>query len=248
MLQYILYAIALILVILSYQDLKSRAVNDILAYILLSLAIIYFILNQISSFSLYSIIVVVLIVLLSLFSYLQGYWALGDLIGISSVIMIDQSPLFLILLFNLIALFLVFYVSIYNFVNKIKQQNIFRLLILDLLLGIILFITIKVNFLIIPEISLTIATLISIILLWDQIETYQQNAYYYADPKELLIGDWLVEPIEKDSIKIPVRKQGLTKEDIEKIKDLGIKVKIKRGVPLLPGFMLSTLVLVLLSI
>jgi prepilin signal peptidase PulO-like enzyme (type II secretory pathway) len=75
--------------------------------------------------------------------------------------------------------------------------------------------------------------------------------YIYKKPTQLVEGDWLVKEIKVEKrVVVPKRGVGLTLEDIERIKDLYKKGKvreilIKEGLPFVPAFLLAFLVTLL---
>lgn len=68
-----------------------------------------------------------------------------------------------------------------------------------------------------------------------------------AKIEELVEGDWLAEDIEKNDKKL-MFKRTISLEDIEKIKSFGLRrVKIKEGVPFVPGFLFAYLIMLFAS-
>lgn len=67
-------------------------------------------------------------------------------------------------------------------------------------------------------------------------------------PEKLTIGDWLVEDIKIGKEKIKAKWDGLTKEEIEKIIKNKKEVLIRYGIPFIPVFFISFILLILLKL
>jgi hypothetical protein len=64
-------------------------------------------------------------------------------------------------------------------------------------------------------------------------------------PEKLTVGDWLVEDVEIKGGKINSTWDGVTKEDIEKLIKNKKKVLVRYGIPFIPVFPISFIILIL---
>ncbi len=97
---------------------------------------------------------------------------------------------------------------------------------------------------------LTILILIAFIavILLSLMKVVEKSCMYKnVDVGKLVVGDWLVNDIAVDgNVVCTSRNIGLTKEDISKLKDNGIKkVLVHEGIPFVPGFLLGFLVTII---
>lgn len=254
MLEYIiviLWAILFLFGIASIYDIFRREVPDVIMYVLLMLSIIFFILNY-QYLNFVGISIVILITIANLLWYFMGYWALGEVFSLESFVLVTQNVVSLLTLFYIMGVFLVLYVALYNYIKHIKvheRKDILKEIFIVLLGLILIKLSYYMNYLFVPELLMAMIVILLIALFWNEIKEYQRNAFYLAGYKDLVEGDWLLEPVRHNGkIIVPIRRTGINKEDIEKIKRLGIKVKVKRGIPLIPAFFFSLLLLIFIQL
>jgi hypothetical protein len=237
------YFIAILFVSAGIMDLIKREIPDWLAYMILAISIVFFILT--GNYNYFKFISIAVALLLGLALYLLGTWALGDLLILtSSAFIVPNIVALLLITFSFSALFMIYYALIYGYLRNLYQISFTSVLraLAALLLIVFLFLYGKFYYILIPP----IAAMFSFCLFLPEILRFQQNSYYIAKPEELMEGDWILEPIKRNGkVIVPKRNIGLTKKDIEKIKKLQIKVKVKRGIPLIPGLIVAPVLFLL---
>jgi len=258
--------------IASYIDIKTREVPDYLNFSLISIALgtrlIYSLITLQWNYFLYAIAFAAIAFLIGLAMYKLRMWGGGDLKLITALAALlatfPQKEYFLAKFLIILLLTAALYGIIYTIVIAIKQRIIFlkdlkkrlqkykkiRITILVILLGttILLFLNIPENtklFLIVSSLLITFYFYIYLI-----IKSVENISMIKEIPvSRLREEDWLAEDIKlsKETIKKTIT--GLTKEHIQKIKHSRIKtVKIKEGIPFVPPFFISTLIIFIYSI
>ncbi|MCW1296167.1 MAG: A24 family peptidase [Candidatus Parvarchaeota archaeon] len=239
--------------IASIYDIKTREVPDSLSYFMLASAFILKIFQYLY-FNNFKILMVAILsfTVISLFSYAMyktGQWGGGDvklLAGISILFASFSNEKFLFFvrfIFNLLligAIYGIFYMIILIIKNfkKIMGKISLRIKVLSvfILLATIFIFTSEIPFKLVYSFFLGIATI------YPYIKVAEADCFEkVVDVKKLTEGDWLISDVKKGN-KVIVRKKktGLTKEDIKKLKEAGIrKIKIKEGIPFVPAILLT---------
>ncbi len=228
-------------------DLKTREVPDYLSYFLLGSGVLYRIMWFFESFDLnilfYPFLLSFIFGIFSYILYKSGQWGGGDVkLIIAAAWLIGYFPskneLFFINFFMNLIIFGTIYTMFYTILKSLLVGGINKKKSILLLAGIIVGMLCLYFFQSIPPmlyylLPLTIIAAFAIPYLK---EAEEKCFIKYIPAEKLTEGDWLVEEIKG----VPKRAEGVTMEDIEKIKKMKIqKVKIKEGVPFLPAFFIS---------
>lgn len=223
--------IFIVMVIASLTDIKFKEIEDYFSYII---AIVSFILviilkNSLIIASVYGLVLFGLGYIL----YVNGLWGGGDtkLLGALGIYFSNYGFLSIIVYFMSLALIGILYnniISFYYLPKLIKKKEInvkyFFLFILLLLISIIY-----------KQFIFSILILLVFDIYYFKI--FEQKVMIVKKKvKDLTEGDWLIEKIKG----IPLRKVGLIKEDLDKLKKMKIKeVKIKDGFAFIPVMTLA---------
>jgi len=126
--------------------------------------------------------------------------------------------------------------------------------IMKITLIILIITTITTILLIKPDKNITLIAYLTI--LFSTIMIYSSKALRIIEKialikkiktEELTEGDWVINSLnKKNNKKMKINKTGITKEEIEKLKKLGIKkVIIKQGIPFVPSFLIGYVALLI---
>jgi Flp pilus assembly protein protease CpaA len=251
---YILFAVI--------QDLKSREIANWLNFSLIIFALgfrfFYSLFSNNLNFFIQGIFGLLIFFLLGNFFYYSRFFAGGDaklLIALGTILPLNISFnqnlslfVFFILIFFISSLIysfpLLIFLSIKNykkikkdFINSLKNYKKFNKLIL-----LIFIILSLINFLFIHQLYFFIFSLFLILFFYSYI--YSKSLDKVCMIKEipsnkLTEGDWLYEDIKINNEIIKSKWDGLSKEEIIKIKRHIKNVKIREGIPFSPVFLIS---------
>jgi len=254
------------LIIASLSDLKTREVPDYLSHSLIAIAIIFTILNAITSNNyniiLNSAIIFIIFLIISLIMYYTKQWGGGDSkILMALGIIFYTYPASLLNYFNpnltipfpltLIINILIFgslYGIIYSYFLLKKSKKKFKpkikklFFILPIVLTLASFLfqdIIKILFLLLALISISYPYL----LLY--IKFIEKNCMLKIIPiNKLTEGDWIAKDIKhKNKIIYNSKSIGVTKKQIKLIKKLKIKrILVKYGIPFIPSFLIAVII------
>ena len=250
--------VLLVLLLASIEDFRDREVPDSISYILIGGAILLSFIYSISYNTISNLTYIPISVLLlfgfSYFMYRLGQWGGGDvklMLGLSFVftslnLFSDKS--FVALFINILL-----FGGIYGLIGtiflglmKIRElKKYFQRY--DFPFFVASAIIIILSILIIPlPINVFIAIGVFMIFSIRFVFLVANNLMYLKEPvSKLTEGDWLADsPKDINGKKIvPERNTGLTKADIQKLREKGIKdVMIKIGLPFVPGIFFAVLI------
>lgn len=246
------------LLIATIQDFRKREVYDIVNYGFITtslfLRVMWFVFSgDISAISL----VVPSFATVFLFSYIlyrSGQWGGGDVktsmgISIALASSIENIVGFFMNLILFGAVFGILYSLIVGLMNWKKFITNFDKRYRTL--SLVSFLFAGISYLVLslygffPIITLAVSFTFVILGLVKPIETIEKHCFVKTiNVDKLVEGDWLVDDIKG----IKNRGIGLTAEDIDKIKEKGLKrVLIKEGVPFIPAFLIAFVVNVFLG-
>ncbi len=251
------------LLIASIKDFKNREVPDSISYILIFGGILLSLAYSISYSTISNLIYIPLSVLLlfgfSYFMYVLGQWGGGDvklMLGLSFVfssINLFSDKSFIALFINILLFGGVYGLlsTIFLGLVKIKQlKKYFQRYDVPFFIASIAAIILSI-FIVPSPINIFIAVGIFMIFSIRFVFLVANNLMYIQeDVSKLTEGDWLAEsPKDTDGKKIvPERNTGLTKIDIQKLKEKDIKsVTIKIGLPFVPGIFFAVLITILVG-
>jgi Flp pilus assembly protein protease CpaA len=243
----------LFLLAASIQDFRKREVADILNYSFIIMSLIlrfaWFLVEGDISAILFVVPSFAAVFFVSYLLYRAGQWGGGDVktsVGISIALASSFENIFGFFM-NLIffgAFFGILYTLtigmlnwkkfIRNFDKKFRLLSIFCIAAAAVSYIILIYLDF---FVMIP---LGIALTFLILGLVKPIEVIEKNCFVKTIAVEKLVeGDWLVDEIKG----VDTKGIGLIREDIEKIKKMGLKkVLIKEGVPFIPAFLIAFVV------
>lgn len=269
MIEIILITLALIvLIIASVIDIKSHEIPDYLTYGLiaigLAIKLIYSILTGNYYFILYALVGLASMYLIGSLLYYTKQWGGGDaklLMGLgvafaSPEFVSSRIPFLLTLFTNIMIIGLIYstiislvlilihwkkFIFEFKILSKIKfYKNLEKILFFVSLTPLIAIFFTEPRFL-----FLIFFLLINIYAFLHISVKALEKAVMYKNrlTKNLVEGDWLIAPIEKDNkILVKPRNIGLTKEDIQILIKNKIKsVLIKEGVPFAPAIALAVI-------
>jgi len=256
-----LIALALVwLIAASFQDIKKREVYNWLSFSLIIFVLIYrgiysilfsnlmFFFSAIIGFFIFYVVANIL--------YYGRFFAGGDaklFMALGTVLAVSTSFLANIRVF-LVFLFLMFLVgALYSFVYSFfllkrgffsglkkyycSNRGLFNLS----LLGCLLFLILGLFY----NLFLLLAILLFIFpFLYVYAKTIEEFLIKEVSGKQLSEGDWLVQDIKIGKKTISKSWEGLTKEQLKLLRNKK-KVKIKNGIPFVPVFLISFIILVL---
>ncbi len=246
----------------SYFDIKRREVPDTLSYIFISGSLFLLLILAIYQHSISALEFLPLSVALFFgFSYLMywlGQWGGGDVkmmlgLGILFTSMNLKSNFSFIDLFMNILIFGGFYgllATLAYGIIKIKKLSKFLgwydLIIVGGAVASILFVYYYFAF----PLNLLLVLLVFLLFSMRYIYVIMDNLMYVFVPvNRLTEGDWLAEDVKKENkLIVQVKSTGLTKVDIEKLKEEKIdKVLIKIGLPFIPALLLGVIITILFA-
>jgi hypothetical protein len=81
-------------------------------------------------------------------------------------------------------------------------------------------------------------------LIWIHAKSVEQSCFIVkTSPAHLLLGDWLVQPVRIGNVLLRPSPGGLTAQDIARLRRARLSVLIKQGVPFVPVFFLTYLLM-----
>ena len=231
------------LVIASFQDLKSKSIDDFIVYGYLALSAIYFIISIYTSYTfvgklaLTFILEKILLITLALLFSLLKLWGEADFYFFVSFALRFTNLLKLLLLF-IISSSIIFYLNTAYIIAFKKKKILDRSVKLKNLPYIIpFFAPIFIIFFINLEFVLKLC-LFNILLIIPCLIYYNWLEEEFIIEKkvdELIPGDWIL-----DNYKVDQNIFGITAKGIEKLKKMGVKkVRVKEGIAMIPSFLLT---------
>lgn len=260
---FLLFLTLAYLIVASVQDLRKREIYNWLSFSLIAFALayrlFYSVVNSDFLFFIYGVGGMVLFIGLGYLLYYARVFAGGDaklLFAIGACLPFSGSiygnlislGLFILLLLFLGGLWGLFYSLFLAFRNRerfsrelFKEMKKFKLLIyialivFVILLGFVFYLG-EVIFLIIPFIILVLP------FLYAYGKAIESSCMITSiSPRELTIGDWLISSVRVGKKIIKPDWEGVSEEELEILKKYRGKVKIKVGIPFVPGFLLAFL-------
>ncbi len=267
--------LGVILFFASVFDIKTREVPDWLSYSLIYFSItaslIFSIIKMNYIYIMNSVLGLAAGFILAVLLFYLGQWGGGDsklLMGLGSSIGIGFSLVNIDFFIVLINIFMVgfLYGFIYSIMLALKNRKRFaegfkkrirtrpilflrRIVIITVSLGIIIsfFLPLYLKVFIMGFTGI----FFFIFYLWIFTQVIEETCMIKkTDINKLTVGDWLVEPVKfGNKTIIEKSKTGLTKEDINKLKELKKKGKIKKviikeGIPFIPSFFIGYLIFI----
>jgi len=263
MISFLIFLALIWLVIASIQDIKKREVPNWLSFSLILFALafrlIYSVINSDAWFFLFGLIGFFLFFLLAYMFYYARVFAGGDaklLMGIGAVLPLGSSMYYnLILLGTFIFLFLLIgaiYGLVYSFVLvalnrkkfskeffkqfKLRKNLVLSFLILALI-SLIFVIYSRENLLLVFPLM---ALIFPILLIYAK-AVEESCMIKEVNSKDVVVGDWLYEEVRVGKRKIKPYWEGLSEEEVELLRRVRKKVKIKQGIPFVPCFLIAFL-------
>lgn len=266
----------LALIFATITDLKVKEVPDWLSYSLIfsafSIRLIASITYTNYLYFLYAILGFAAMFLLGTVFYYSKQWGGGDtklLIGLGVVFATKpfftpetKFPFLAILLFNILIIG-AFYGLFWTFILIAKHWDRFKIrfkvklrdekvklvekiIAAVIIVNILLIFTLQDNFTRFTIIILN-GLLIIYLYLWIAVKAIETlSMYKKISPEKLVEGDWVAKNVYKRKELIYERNSGISKEDIQKIKDANIEqVTIKEGIPFVPPFLIGTILSIL---
>ena len=251
-----------VLIIASFNDLKTREVPDYLSYSLLVIAIILRLLWFVAERNLNIIIwAPIAFSVLFLFSYLMyraGQWGGGDvkvMMGLSVLLAWfpwgSTFPFFVDFFLNSLivgafyGLIAVCIIGLLNW-NKLKKQ----LLTVDYIILPAIAIAVAIIFNVLPLVFAMLASLLVVAVgMFRYFKIIESNFLHKdIDVEELTEGDWLLHDVKLSGKNVVKKREvGLLTQDLKKLRMLkknGLlkKVSIKVGIPFVPAFLISLVI------
>jgi Flp pilus assembly protein protease CpaA len=251
-----------VLIIASFNDLKTREVPDYLSYSLLVIAIILRLLWFISERNINIIIwAPIAFSVLFLFSYLMyraGQWGGGDvkvMMGLSVLLAWfpweSTFPFFVDFFLNSLivgAFYGLIAVCVIGLLNwgKLKKQ----LLTVDYIILPAIAIAVAIIFNVLPLVFAMLASLLVVAVgMFRYFKIIEANFLHKdIDVEELTEGDWLLHDVKLSGKNVVKKREvGLLTQDLKKLRLLkknGLlkKVSIKVGIPFVPAFLMSLVI------
>lgn len=250
------------LVIASIFDIRKREVPNWLSFSLIIFALgyrlFYSVINSNAMFFVYGLFGFSFFFILAYIFYYARVFAGGDaklLMGLGVIIPFSYS-LFSNLIIACFFIFLLlfvgsFYGLIYSFVlvfrNKKKFakefSKQFELRKTCVLIGLVFAILSSIFVIYSQDFVLLLLPLIIILfpLLFIYAKTVEESCMIISVPgKNVAVGDWLYEEVLVGKKKIKPYWEGLSEEDVKLLRKVK-KVKIKQGIPFVPGFLVAFL-------
>ncbi len=249
--------VILILSLASAFDIKSREVPDFVSYVFLVGAVLLICILSIYEGSLQVLEFIPLsFALLFGFAYLMyrlGQWGGGDaklMLGFSFLftnISLSSSLSFINLFINILlfggfyGLFAILVLGLIKHRELKKHMKVYDYIIL--FAGAIVIVLVYLLLVFPLNILLSLMALLLVVIRYIYIIS-MELMYKDISVNKLTEGDWLADNVIKEGrIIIKRTNTGLTEEDIDKLKKEGIKeVKIKIGLPFIPGILLGAVV------
>jgi len=260
---WVLYSISLAFIIFAtFSDLKKREVANWLNYTLIVIILLGkgFISVSENDWHIFAFTLCGLALFYGFANllYYSRVFAGGDaklLIGLGGVF--PYSDIFTFLIYSLGFIFLLFFIgAVYTllystllirhnwskftscFMQNISKKKI--LILIDLAITLILLIFLFANWL-----TLFVIVLILILpFLYCYLKAVEESGMIIlVSPGKLTEGEWLAEKVKIGKIIIEDTVHGLSKKDIALIKKAGKKVWIKQGVPFVPAFLASWIIM-----
>jgi len=246
--------------IASLYDIRCRYVPDYVSYSFIAIAIIervmFFIETGDAQVIIWAAYAAIILGLMGYLMYKAGAWGGGDVkIIISTAILIacfpgEALPSSLNYFLNLLIIGAVYTIPltiITGLKGKCKpSKKDWQLMTTGLLGGIVIFMLMPIMM------GLLLGFALFIMLSMNYLKRIETNCFIKpANMKTLMDGDWLVNEVKVGRRTIKPKKEGLTKEEAEQIKEwykngkLKEKPLIKEGLPFLPAFLIALIPTVL---
>lgn len=239
------------LIVASIMDFKSLYVSDYFQDTLIAFGIIGNLIYSLSTGKidnlLWMSVGILIFIPIAYILYLLKYWGGGDVKATMMLVTIlpyFNKPLIFDYAINFIFISGIYSVLISLWIGRkeLKKKEIYKAIAVA---------TIAVlAFLFLPKLFAWLITLLALLLAFSNtVYKIDQTLTKKVDPSELVEEDWLVEDVYYKGKKIIEAKglHPLTKEEIEFLKKHGIKVKIKFGIPMVPAFLLTVIVTLLIG-
>ncbi len=230
------------MLIASVQDIQKREVYDYISYSFIALALttrlIWFVLEQDINIILYVLPSFALMFGFSIVMYVAGQWGGGDakLMAGLSIALGGSELYFMDFLMNMLV-FGALYGVVYTLGIGLKHHREIGKNI-SLMFSLLCIGTVIVVFrLILFPLGRIVAFMVLLLLSTKYLYVIEKNCMYKRIPVGNLVeGDWLAQKIKG----IEKKGTGLSKEQIVKIKSMGLKnVRVKEGIPFVPAFLIT---------
>lgn len=249
------------IMIATFSDLKTREVPDYLSYTMISAGILGNLILAAGVKNFLPLIWMAISIICGFgFGYFMnksGQWGGGDtklLVGCASLIGYNISLFFdffanLLICGAFYGIFSILFLGIKNF-EKVKK-DVGKIDLFFIILGIFISI-ILIRYFLFPF-SIFIGVSVILLSSFRFMKAVEKNCFIkYVDAVKLTEGDWIIEEIKVGNEKILPSKEGLSKKDVEVIKNWWKsgkvkKVKIKEGIPFVPSFLISYFVTIFIG-
>ena len=256
------------LIIASICDIRKREVPNWLNFSFITFALayraFYSVIEKDSKFFIYGVFGFLLCFGLAYLFYYSRIFAGGDaklLIGMGAVIPFSETILDNVLIFFVFILLLLsvggIYGIVYSFALAMKNKKRFakefrkqaeerkNLLLLGIalcLLSLILIVFFKDFLLLVFSAMIALSPVLFIYA-----KSVEESCMIVeVSGKNLTVGDWLYQEVRVGRKKIKPNWEGLSEKEVEMLKNVR-KVKIKQGIPFVPVFLISFVLLILLK-
>ncbi len=256
------------LVVASISDLKKREVPNWLNFSFITFALayraFYSVIEKDSKFFIYGVFGFLLCFGLAYLFYYSRIFAGGDaklLMGLGAILPFSETILdnvlvffvFILLLLSVGGIYGVVYSSVLAVKNRKRFAKEFRkqakerknLLLLGIalcLLSLILIVFFKDFLLLVFSAMIALSPVLFIYA-----KSVEESCMIIEVPgKNLTVGDWLYQEVNVGRKKIKPNWEGLSEKEVEMLKNVR-KVKIKQGIPFVPVFLISFVLLILLK-
>ncbi len=240
------------LAIASYMDIKGLFVSDFFQDVLIAFGImgnlIYSIItgNYLNSF--WMAVGILVFTPIAYILYLLKYWGGGDVKA--TMMMVTILPYFHKQLLLDYAINFIFMSGIYSVFaslwvgrDKLKRVELYK--------GIGVSVIAVMSFVFLPHLIAWLISLMTLLLAFaTTVYKIDQGMVKLMDPNELMEEDWLVEDVYykgKKIIEVKGELKPLTKSELEFLRKHNIKVKVKFGIPMVPAFLITVLVTLLIG-
>ena len=255
------------LIIASYEDIKKREVANWLSFSLIIFALgyrgIYAVINNEIMFFIYGLFGFFVFFILAYMFYYARVFAGGDaklLMGLGVVLSLSSSFFENIIVFGFFIFILMLIGSVYglfySFILVFKNKNKFvkefkkqfklkrKLIVISLIFGLV-----SLGFVFVLQDSI-LFLLTLFILMFPIIFIYSKAVeescmIVEVSGSKVTIGDWLYEEVKINGKKIKPYWEGLSEKEVKILRKSRKKIKIKQGIPFVPVFLISYVVLLI---
>ncbi len=253
------------LLVASYRDLKYREIPNWLSFSLVAFGLAYNSFKSISMMSyepiLFSVVGFFLLTLLAYALYYSRVFAGGDaklLIALGPVLPLFSSfemnisfiifyVLLLLFMGGFYGLFYSFFIIAFNrkkfskeFFSRFDKNTVFMFFLPAILFAVFILWLGELIFLFLAF----VVAIFPLLLFYSK--AVEECMVIDKNGKEVVVGDWLYKPVKVKGKEIKPGWEGLSEKDVKIIRKTGKKVKVKDGIPFVPSFFLSFLLLMYL--